>query len=133
MQWRACATKKLALFRPPLGCEGETLCDEQSKTLSGAERASGELPGRLHRGAGDLAVSLQLHEVGVHLPPGGFDQLRVQFLVAVERVDEVAHARGTGLQYLQHLPLAVEAMRRVLLDPRARLVDDVAMPGAQTG
>ena len=58
--------------------------------LTGA--ASGELPGRLHRRAGDLALGLELEQVRVHLPARRLDQLRVQLAVGVERGDEVVDA-----------------------------------------
>ena len=95
--FHALAARIVDELLPPIemgGCTARIL-DLAAANLEGEQlsRASGGLPGRLRRRAGDLAVGLELQQVRVDLPSGGLDQLLGQVGVAVERRDDVGDLR----------------------------------------
>src|SRR6266851_2162555 len=86
-----------------------------------------ELPGRLHRRAGDLAVGLELQQLRVHLPARGLFETSGEVLPAVDERDELGDPERARLQHREDLLLALVAVRDVLLDPRPRVFDDVTV------
>ncbi len=87
-------------------------------------------PRRADTRAGDPAFGLELQQVRVHLAAGRVDQRLGQLEVAVQRRDDLADLGRPPVEHAEDLAFAFQPMREVLVDPGARLVDDVAVTGA---